>query len=573
MRFHSSLSLRSQSPFVPARAFWTAIALAVALWVTPAPGQECADCHDSGPASHTAHEDVDCASCHLDHSEFPHPDDAMTASCDMCHSDEADRTALGAHGRARAAGNDMAPDCSLCHGAAHDVELPGTTRFRRATVVTCGMCHTEEAEEFQQSVHGDLLMNGTAREGPICTTCHGEHDVEQPSNRAGAKRGVRETCASCHANVELMARFGLPTDRVVSFDASFHGLALQAGSQTVANCGSCHGVHEILPSSDPRSTINVNNLDETCGKCHPGAGERFEIGTVHQVEGNRPVLAAQVIEQIYLVLIPLTIGLMLLHHFGDFVRKMRGHVRAHADLVMAGAESPPREMRMFRLERVQHGLLILSFGTLAWTGFALRNPDAFWAYPLVVWEGAWPVRGYVHRIAGAVMIATALYHVVTLVWIRKLRAHWKHLIPSAKDVREGLAGFAYNVGLRKGEPDISAHSYIEKVEYWAVVWGTLLMGVTGLLLWADDFILSRFTKGVLDVAGVFHYYEAVLAALAILVWHFYSVIFDPKVYPMNMAWLTGYGPSRNAAKPNPEDEQPAADADKASNPDSEKEPS
>jgi hypothetical protein len=76
-----------------------------------------------------------------------------------------------------------------------------------------------------------------------------------------------------------------------------------------------------------------------------------------------------------------------------------------------------------------------------------------------------------------------------------------------------------------------------------------MMGVSGVLLWADNFVLSYFPKGLLDVAGVFLYYEAVLAALAILVWHFYSVIFDPSVYPMNLAWLTGFGPAREHSAP------------------------
>ncbi len=520
------------------------LTLGLVLMTLPASAQECAACHDSKPASHTAHENVDCVNCHIDHSEFPHPANATTATCDMCHSQEADQTALGVHGQERAKGNEAAPDCSVCHGAAHDIELPGTTRFRRATVETCGMCHSEQAEEFQQSVHGSLLANGTTREGPICTTCHGEHQIQRPSTieQTTGMRMVRDTCASCHADVKLMSKFGLPTDRVVSFDASFHGLALRAGSQTVANCGSCHGIHLVLPSSDPRSTINPANLDKTCGQCHPGAGTRFQISTVHQVEGDRPVLAAQVIEQVYLWLIPLTIGLMLLHHLGDWVRKMQTRIRSGAAALLA--KPAAMEKRMYCAERIQHGLLIVSFMTLVWTGFALRYPDKFWAYPLVMWEGSWPVRGIVHRIAGVVMIATSIVHVITLIANHKLREHWLHLIPRRNDVREAVAGFAYNVGLRRTSPRISSHSYIEKVEYWAVVWGTVMMGATGVLLWADNFVLSYFPKGLLDVAGVFHYYEAVLAALAILVWHFYSVIFDPNVYPMNLAWLTGYGPAR-----------------------------
>jgi hypothetical protein len=149
-------------------------------------------------------------------------------------------------------------------------------------------------------------------------------------------------------------------------------------------------------------------------------------------------------------------------------------------------------------------------------------------------------------VVALVVIATSLVHVVTLIASRKLREHWLHLLPRRNDIGEAAGGFAYNVGLRRTPPRISSHSYIEKIEYWAVVWGTVMMGVSGVLLWADNFVLSYFPKGILDVAGVFHYYEAILAALAILVWHFYSVIFDPNVYPMNFAWLTGYGPGRSS---------------------------
>jgi thiosulfate reductase cytochrome b subunit len=81
---------------------------------------------------------------------------------------------------------------------------------------------------------------------------------------------------------------------------------------------------------------------------------------------------------------------------------------------------------------------------------------------------------------------------------------------------------------------------VEKVEYWAVVWGAVVMASTGLLLWANNLAMRLLPKSWLDVATSVHFYEALLATLAIVVWHFYSVIFDPDVYPLNTAFLTGY---------------------------------
>jgi cytochrome b subunit of formate dehydrogenase len=197
---------------------------------------------------------------------------------------------------------------------------------------------------------------------------------------------------------------------------------------------------------------------------------------------------------------------------------------------------------MYRMERLQHALLLVSFSVLAWTGFALKYPDQWWARPLLAWEEHFPLRATIHRIAGAVLIGVALLHVVTLVASRKLRAHWKEMWPRVGDAREGSLNLLYLLGLRRRKPKLSSHGYVEKAEYWAVVWGTAIMAATGVLLWAVNYTLAWLPKSWLDVATAIHFYEAVLATLSIVVWHFYFVIFDPEVYPMDTAWLTGESP-------------------------------
>jgi cytochrome b subunit of formate dehydrogenase len=158
----------------------------------------------------------------------------------------------------------------------------------------------------------------------------------------------------------------------------------------------------------------------------------------------------------------------------------------------------------------------------------------------VAWESAWPVRGIVHRVAAGVFLASAALHLIALAASARLREHWTLMWPRRPDLGEAIGAFAYNLGLRATKPPISAHSYIEKAEYWAVVWGAVIMGASGVLLWANNFFLARVSKTVMDLATVVHFYEAVLATLAIVVWHFYFVIFDPDVYPMDTAWLSGH---------------------------------
>lgn len=504
---------------------------------------ECASCHDQGQKlEKSAHAGLPCDTCHENHAQVPHAANLPKPQCVTCHADQAGDYASGVHGLARRAGNEGAPDCGVCHGSAHELLPPKSQEFRASVPDTCGMCHAEVVEQYRASVHGQALARGIAQ-APLCTDCHGEHKIlkhtstDSPVNNAN----IRDTCGNCHGDLLLTRKFGMPSDRLVSYDSSYHGLAAKAGSQTVANCASCHGVHNILPSSDPKSTINPKNLAKTCGQCHPGAGTRFAISEVHVAPGGQEPGPLRWVRQFYLLLIPVTIGLMLLHQGGDWVRKLiRDRFRAR----MIRRAVPPGiahgELRMLPFERVQHAVLAVSFLVLVWTGFALKYPDQIWARPLLnIENGTLSLRSIIHRVAACVFMAVTLTHLVSLMVNRKLRNHWKEMLPRMADPREALSNFAYNLGLGDVPPGRSAHSYIEKAEYWAVVWGAVVMIASGLLLWANNLAMKHLPKLWLDVATSVHFYEALLATLAIVVWHFYSVIFDPDVYPLNTAFLTG----------------------------------
>jgi cytochrome b subunit of formate dehydrogenase len=501
----------------------------------------CTACHDQGQKLvKSAHASLSCTTCHVKHEDYPHPPKIPKPVCTDCHTQEGADYDLSVHGQAAKKGG-AAPDCSLCHGSAHELAFTKVAAFRESVIDTCAMCHPDVVEQYKKSVHGKALASGITQ-APLCTDCHGEHKILSHSNQdSSVSNGhIRDTCGNCHGNVRLSSKFGLPSDRLMSFDASFHGLAAKAGNETVANCASCHGVHNILPSNDPQSSINPKNLSKTCGKCHQGAGERFAITPVHIVESQAESAAVKWVRQFYLLVIPFTIGLMLLHNGGDWVRKLiQSRFLKARRPVASQAFRFRREIRMLPFERLQHALLVVSFMTLVWTGFALKYPDQWWARPLLLWEGKAHVREIVHRTAAVVFIAVAVTHLVSLIVSRRLRDHWKCMWPKPSDLTEAAAYFSYNLGIRQTQPKRSAHSYIEKAEYWAVVWGAIVMALSGLMLWANNLMLRLLPKTWLDVATSVHFYEAVLATLAILVWHIYGVIFDPDVYPLDTAWLTG----------------------------------
>ena len=517
----------------------------------------CASCHDKGEKmAGTAHANVACSQCHQKHEEYPHPANIAKPSCASCHVNAGRDYAQGVHGMAAAKGNQGAPECSTCHNGPHEVLNPQSATFRKNVPETCGMCHSDIAEHYKGSVHGQAVGRGELN-AAVCVDCHGEHLILSKKNAASpvAAANIRETCGQCHGNVTLARRFGLPTDRLTTFDASFHGLAAKGGDQTVANCASCHGIHDILAHTDPRSKVNQKNLPQTCGACHPGAGTRFALGPVHVPEGAGP-LPMNWVRSFYLLVIPFTIGAMLLHNAGDWIRKL---IRFHRAGPASRALVPSGELRMHPYERLSHAMLASSFIVLAWSGIALKFPDHWWAAPLMYGEPHLSLRRNVHRIAAVVMIIVTFMHLFSLIFSRRLREHWLEMIPRWRDLPDALSATAYNLGLRDKKPKLPHHGYIEKAEYWAVVWGTVVMVVTGMMLWFNNWSLTFLPKSWLDIATSVHWYEAVLASLAIVVWHFYSVMFDPDVYPMDTAWLTGKSPRRR--DPEDEDEAENAEAD------------
>jgi cytochrome b subunit of formate dehydrogenase len=115
----------------------------------------------------------------------------------------------------------------------------------------------------------------------------------------------------------------------------------------------------------------------------------------------------------------------------------------------------------------------------------------------------------------------------------------RDLFPVKQDWADVCGAVRYLAGLQKEKPKIGRFGYAEKLEYWAVVWGTIIMGVTGLMIWLKIDVTQFLPRWAVEVATTIHYYEAVLACLAIVVWHFYHVIFDPDVYPVNTACVDG----------------------------------
>lgn len=528
----------------------------------------CADCHSDAQQaySHSLHANATaagkgqaagCQDCHGDaheildatdpHSPVNHAN--IPATCGRCHGQRFLMESNGVsaqpfvsyqdsvHGRAVEHGSAKAAVCTDCHGS-HEIltAKDGHSPISKFNVpATCGKCHTEIAQTFNASIHGQAIARGNTL-SPVCTDCHGIHSIKShadPKSPVAGQNLSRDTCAPCHEGVKLSSEFGVPGNRVSTYMDSYHGLAAEGGSVVAANCSSCHGVHNILPSSDPHSTINHANLEATCGKCHRGVSQKFIQTRVHMGDGVHAKDIGSVVVRwvriIYIALIVLVIGAMFLHNAIIWRSKAVARRRMQN----------PMMVRMSVNQRWQHLVLLSSFIVLVLTGFALKFPDSWLADVLAMGEH---VRSIVHRVAGVVLIAAGIYHLFYLSITREGRRLVWDIFFRPKDIVDLGKTMLFHLGLSKQKPAYARFNYAEKAEYWALVWGTVLMGVTGIMLWAKVWVGNLLARWWVDVATAVHYYEAILATLAIVVWHFYQVFLDPDVYPMNWAWWDGKMP-------------------------------
>ncbi|MFQ6675665.1 MAG: cytochrome b/b6 domain-containing protein [Fidelibacterota bacterium] len=532
------------------------------------PGSDaCRDCHQAESDEYRIHGRFEigeapdlpsCSDCHGDHDIRPssenlsrvHPANLPT-TCGQCHEDlnltqkyemlldhPVELYESSIHGRVTKGGIYAAATCIDCHATGSTAHRIYSAGHPESTVnhfnipTTCGQCHEGIRNDFWEGIHGKLVKRGET-DAPVCTSCHGEHGIlspRDPRSPVSPTRVVERTCSPCHESTRLNERYGLPVGRLVTFIDSYHGLKSKAGDVHVANCASCHGVHRILPSTDPTSTIFPANLQRTCGECHPGISEELAATPIHGIGGERVrAPAADVVEKIYIVAIIVIIGLMAIHWIIDLLRQIR--------LVMA----EPQVRRMRLGEVWQHTLLMLSFLVLVISGFALRFSQSWITTLFFGWERGFALRGTVHRVAAVIFILTALWHLLFLFSPRG-KAFIKDVWPKIRDFKDFWQRILYNLGRVPTTPQFGRFSYIEKAEYWALVWGTVIMIVTGLVLWFDNYVVQFLPKGVIDVALVIHYWEAWLATLAVAVWHLWSTVFNPHVYPMNPSWLTGTMP-------------------------------
>jgi len=496
-----------------------------------------------------------CWNCHGSHEIKKVNDPAssvypknLAGTCGVCHDNPklVEKFSFGVknpgllysqsvHGILVAKGRLDGATCSTCHGI-HDIKnrvQPGSTISSFTVPETCGKCHKQIAEDYEKSVHWIRAKKGV-REAPVCNDCHNEHSIHAVNTvdkKLEAKKLQQKTCMICHEDPRIAERFGGSGNQAKQYEDSYHGLAMLRGDKDAALCVDCHSVHKILPKNHPESSVNPANITATCKKCHTNATETFAKSYSHKTLDKTASKVEDIVATIYFWLIISVIGGMILHNLLIFIyetKKKRHHQKGEITIP-----------RFTKNEVVQHWLLLASFLTLAITGFALKFHSSWWAELLRIIGLSETVRQYVHRGAAVIMITAGVYHIGYLIFTPRGRDILKNLIPKFNDVTEARDNILYYLKLKKQRPKFDTYDYTEKAEYWALIWGTIIMGATGFVLWFPTIVGNWAPVWFIKVSELVHFYEAILATLAIVVWHWFFVIFHPQEYPMSFTWLDG----------------------------------
>jgi cytochrome b subunit of formate dehydrogenase len=503
------------------------------------------------------HARVSCRGCHADIDKIPHSDAKPVDCLRSCHIEEPTREIIFTHATVQ----------SVLEDSVHASKDPnGALRGCPDDFPRCKDCH--DMPLFRPvSIFKKMSAGVSDRAISRCTLCHTDENfvryfyshVTTRLHKARDPREVVTMCATCHADREFARRHGLP-DVVSSYLETYHGKAVLLGSSLAPDCLDCHAqqssVHQMHARTDARSSVHPDNLAATCRTkdCHDSAGPALASFDVHSTRNPRthPLEFA-----VALFFVLATLGILLpiltLNVLG-LVRELFPSEEAEEEiehLTSLAERKAAREGGLLRFtgaQRLQHVFLVVVFVVLCLTGFPMKFPETSWAPVLYDLFGGIHTAPIVHRVAGVSLLTGFAVHVLLILRNvrRSLRREKKHglrawvgailalpMFPRSQDLHHLIAMAKYVLFLSPSRPNYDRFSWKEKLEYLGLFWGIPLLGVTGILLWAQDSVTQVLPGWVLNVAYLAHTYESLLAVAHITLVHIPGVLGRPGLSPLS----------------------------------------
>ncbi len=441
---------------------------------------------------------------------------------------------------------------------------------------SCLLCHDEPV--FRKSViEPGRQQSAMSR----CGVCHDDQlkldvpfnfwHVQSRSRPARDNLDLVRVCATCHSNERVRAEFKLP-DASISYLASFHGKASLLSNQDAASCLDCHvgdgeNVHVMRSHTAVGAPTSPEFIANTCRSvaCHRSAGTSLSSAAIH-VDLSRSKGIEWIIAVIFVGMILGTFGPSMVITLLKLINVGIGrddpahheHLKKATQL-MGDPAGRARLQRFTTVQRIQHWYLVITFTTLVVTGFPMKFASRPWAGWTIATLGGLNAVRWIHRFTGAALVIGFVVHMVyVLHHMRKARKitgdSWLKIffnLPlciNPRDLKEMRALLAFLLGLRKTRPAGGRFTAEEKFEYFGVAWGTVLLGITGLLMWFSGYV-SHFLPGrILTLSNLVHSFEAFLALLHVGILHMATVIFSPIVFPMSRAMFSGNTPAAELAE-------------------------
>jgi cytochrome b subunit of formate dehydrogenase len=510
-----------------------------ALGDTAAP--TCLDCHDdhatrprTDPASPTFVRNVPtlCARCHREGEVA-----AVRIAAD--HPDIVQSYEESIHGKGLLeSGLLVTATCNNCHTAHRQLpaDEPGSSIHPDSVAATCGHCHAGVESAFRQSVHATALADGVPQDSlPTCKDCHSSHQISR-TDRGDFRLTMMNQCGRCHE------------EESTTFFETYHGKVSRLGDAGAAKCSDCHGTHNILPVTDPASTLSRRNIVGTCADCHAGANRRFAgylTHATHHDAGKYPFLFWTFWGMTALLVG--TLSFAVVHTLAWLWRLWRSPEHWRVRPVVHPGEKLHQRFSSF--QRGLHLAMLLSFFTLALTGMALKFSYMGWAQWFARVVGGFTTTGFLHRVGAVTLIVVFAVHLRDVV--RRKRAsgqRWRaylfgpdSILFGPVDLHEFWGSIKWFFG--QGErPRYGRYTYWEKFDYFAVFWGMVVIGSTGLLLWFPEFFTRVLPGWTVNVSTIIHSDEALLAVGFIFTVHFFNTHFRLDKFPMDPVIFTGQVP-------------------------------
>jgi cytochrome b subunit of formate dehydrogenase len=546
---------------------------------------DCSICHEAQVSSYTSgihgrlHAKGDanapyCTDCHGTHETLEHKaaDDApesvrrmvresptyilkVPALCARCHrrgaaaavryqgdvTDVVEHYTESIHGRGlRESGLTVTATCADCH-TAHK-ELPHTdpqsSVYPDNVASACGKCHDGIREQYEESVHSRTRNTEYKRlsgqpELPGCSDCHTSHQIQRIDD-SDFKLSSMDQCGVCHKEV------------VETYLDTYHGKATRLGKANAAKCYDCHGAHDILPMSNPRSRLSKENFVATCGKCHSGSHSGFRGYLTHATHKDAKRYPALFLT--FWGMTGLLVGTFTFFgiHTVLWLRKSL-NMREHTKEILARVDPDAKQVvRFSRRQRIMHLVMVISFFGLATTGMTLKFSYMLWARIIARIIGGAEIAGFIHRVCALAMFGLFAFHLYDAYKFykqsgKKLKDFLlgpDTLVPTLNDLREFKKTVLWFLG-RGERPLYGRWTYWEKFDYFAVFWGIGIIGSTGLMLWFPGLATRILPGWVLNVATIIHSDEALLATGFIFTVHFFNTHFRPEKFPLDTVMFSG----------------------------------